>query len=170
LAHPFSGEPAPEPTDMALSRRGFIVGTVGASVALALPTWAAGAAGAAGAPTAADFQEVCAALANGRKVVGPDAPSYLAALTGPGEGDALGALVKIVRTTPPGELDAAIRAKGLDELANEIVAMVYSGETGTGDKIQVVSYEDALVWDALPYTKPSAECGGEFGYWSAPGS
>lgn len=33
---------------------------------------------------------------------------------------------------------------------------------------KIVSYLGAAVWLALPFTKPPGECGGAFGYWSAP--
>ena len=161
---PFSSQSALEPASgTALDRRAFIVGTFGISAALVFPAWAAD------APTAGDFQQICAALANGRKIGTADAAAYLAALSGRETNGALTALVEVVRTTPTSELDAVIKAKGLDAAANEVVATVYSGVIETGGQVQVITYEDALVWEALPYTKPSGQCGGEFGYWSAPG-
>jgi hypothetical protein len=32
----------------------------------------------------------------------------------------------------------------------------------------VLDYTDALVWNALPFTKPPGRCGGAFGYWADP--
>jgi hypothetical protein len=32
----------------------------------------------------------------------------------------------------------------------------------------VATFTDALVWNALTFTKPWAECGGETGYWANP--
>jgi hypothetical protein len=66
-------------------------------------------------------------------------------------------------------------------IANAIVAAWYSGlystvPRGTGasnhplrGRVQrVATFTDALVWNALTFTKPWAECGGETGYWADP--
>ena len=56
------------------------------------------------------------------------------------------------------------------ELANAIVAAWYSGVYTTnaqGDQA-VSDFTGALVWNALAFTKPFAECGGETGYWAEP--
>lgn len=54
------------------------------------------------------------------------------------------------------------------ELANAIVAAWYSGIYESGSGQALATYTDALVWNALTFTKPFAECGGETGYWSEP--
>jgi hypothetical protein len=33
---------------------------------------------------------------------------------------------------------------------------------------EVVDFTQALVWNALTFTKPWGECGGETGYWADP--
>ncbi|MCP4383277.1 MAG: ribonucleotide-diphosphate reductase subunit alpha [Hyphomicrobiales bacterium] len=53
-------------------------------------------------------------------------------------------------------------------LANAIVAAWYSGLYDTGNSQAVADFTGALVWSALTFTKPFAECGGETGYWSDP--
>jgi hypothetical protein len=66
-------------------------------------------------------------------------------------------------------------------LANAIVAAWYSGlyttvPKGSGQqnhplrqRIQkVATFDQALVWKALAFTKPWGECGGETGYWADP--
>jgi hypothetical protein len=66
-------------------------------------------------------------------------------------------------------------------LANAIVAAWYSGlyttvPVGRGasnhplrDTVQkVATFDQALVWSALSFTKPWAECGGDTGYWANP--
>ncbi|MBN8996010.1 MAG: hypothetical protein J0H94_12355 [Rhizobiales bacterium] len=55
-----------------------------------------------------------------------------------------------------------------DELANAIVAAWYTGlyETGWGQAVS--DFNGALVWAAMTYTKPWANCGGETGYWADP--
>lgn len=57
-------------------------------------------------------------------------------------------------------------------LANAIVAAWYTGvyDSGTG-KQAVATYTDALLWNALSFTKPLGWCGGSTGYWArAPGT
>ena len=51
------------------------------------------------------------------------------------------------------------------ELANAIVAAWYSGLYDTGKGQAVSDFTGALVWNALTFTKPWAECGGQTGYW-----
>jgi hypothetical protein len=66
-------------------------------------------------------------------------------------------------------------------IANAIVAAWYSGLYTTvpkgagasnhplrGRVQRVATFTDALVWNALTFTKPWAECGGETGYWADP--
>lgn len=52
------------------------------------------------------------------------------------------------------------------ELANAIVAAWYSGVYDTGKGQAVADFTGALLWNALDFTKPFAECGGETGYWA----
>jgi hypothetical protein len=54
------------------------------------------------------------------------------------------------------------------ELANAIVAAWYSGVYDSGQGPAVAGFEEALLWQAMSFTKPFAECGGETGYWSEP--
>lgn len=37
-----------------------------------------------------------------------------------------------------------------------------------GSITAMISYDEALVWQACDFTKPSATCGGPFGYWANP--
>jgi hypothetical protein len=52
------------------------------------------------------------------------------------------------------------------DLANAIVAAWFSGVYNTGSGQAVATFTEALLWDALDFTKPWAECGGETGYWA----
>ena len=62
---------------------------------------------------------------------------------------------------------ATLTGGGADaDLEQRIIAEWYSGLHQTGDGEAVVTYEDALLWDALDYTKPMGWCGGETGYWA----
>lgn len=54
------------------------------------------------------------------------------------------------------------------ELSNSIVTAWYTGESPNPDDLQVLDYTDALIWDAIDYTKPMGYCGGEVGYWADP--
>ncbi len=59
-------------------------------------------------------------------------------------------------------------------LADAVVAAWYSGVVTTGGQGSqgtgqvVADFTGALVWQALTFTKPWAECGGETGYWADP--
>ena len=73
--------------------------------------------------------------------------------------------------TPPTTL-AAIEQRGIFEqaetrtLANKITEYWYTGiyETAEGEEV-VATYVDALIWQALPFTKPTTICGAP-GFWS----
>jgi hypothetical protein len=54
------------------------------------------------------------------------------------------------------------------ELESAIIAAWYSGVYDTGQGKAVASFEQALLWKALTFTKPPSDCGGEMGYWSQP--
>jgi hypothetical protein len=60
---------------------------------------------------------------------------------------------------------------GADEygpLADAIVAAWYSGLYDTANGQAVATFDQALVWTALSFTKPFGSCGGETGYWADP--
>ncbi|TNF18992.1 MAG: ribonucleotide-diphosphate reductase subunit alpha [Rhodobacteraceae bacterium] len=57
---------------------------------------------------------------------------------------------------------------GDSDLADEIVATWYTGISPDPDALEVLTYTDALLWQALDYTKPMAFCGGGMGYWADP--
>lgn len=45
----------------------------------------------------------------------------------------------------------------------------YTGQIERADgRIDVIDYDEALVWRACAWTKPPATCGGPFGYWNHP--
>jgi hypothetical protein len=80
---------------------------------------------------------------------------------------ALTQLVDLLETTPPDKINEAVAAARLDQLASSIVSAFYSGQLIEGNKIQLVTYWDALVWQAVKsFTKPPGVCGGGFGYWA----
>lgn len=79
---------------------------------------------------------------------------------------ALTRLVRLAAATPPGQLDGAIKAQSLDTVAETVVVALYSGIVQTPKGPRVVSYDDALVWQACAWTKPNGFCGGVTNYWS----
>ncbi len=52
-------------------------------------------------------------------------------------------------------------------LANAIVGAWYSGVYNTADGQAVATFDQALLWNAMSFTKPFGECGGDTGYWSS---
>lgn len=54
------------------------------------------------------------------------------------------------------------------KIANAVVAAWYSGLSPLPGAREVTGFNEALVWNALTYTKPWGSCGGETGYWSEP--
>jgi hypothetical protein len=51
-------------------------------------------------------------------------------------------------------------------LANAIVAAWYSGVCNTANGQAVATFDGALMWNAMTFTKPFGICGGDTGYWS----
>lgn len=73
----------------------------------------------------------------------------------------------------------AVGHEPVTPLANAIVAAWYSGVYTTmpkdnganpaGETVDAVAtFTQALLWNALSFTKPWGECGGETGYWADP--
>ena len=52
--------------------------------------------------------------------------------------------------------------------ANSIVAAWYSGVCNTASGQTIATFDQALMWNAMTYTKPFGVCGGDTGYWSDP--
>jgi hypothetical protein len=91
-----------------------------------------------------------------------------AAFATPARRAGLRQLARVAAASAPAQLDAAIRAAGLDGLVNDLVAAWYSGVVKTPHGEKVVTYTGAMMWTAMKYTKPMGVCGGPFGYWSGP--
>lgn len=67
-----------------------------------------------------------------------------------------------------GDIADMIAGESNDELAGAIIAAWYSGKSPDPDALDVLTYTDALTWQAIEYTKPMAYCGGAMGYWADP--
>jgi len=116
------------------------------------------------APEAAAFARTTAALTGYPQPDPATAGKVMRALSTPQRASSLRALIALVASTPARELDAAIAARKLDKVANDLVAAWYSGMVDG----KVVLYTDALVWTAMAYSKPMGICGGVTGYWADP--
>ncbi len=140
-----------------LSRRDLVLAGVGAAIA---------AAGAGGFPTALfaqasvsveQFLALSEKLTETKALDVDIAKTLLGGFLATGNGASLAEMVKE-------EADYT----SYTDLANAIVAAWYSGVYDSGSGQAVAAFTDALVWDALTFSKPWAECGGETGYWSEP--
>lgn len=83
--------------------------------------------------------------------------------------DKLQALAKVVRENPGDLLTPAITAAGLDDVANRIIEVFYTGIVTRDGKKVVLHYVDTLQWETmLDFTKAPSRCGAEFGFWNFP--
>ncbi|HEY8242151.1 MAG TPA: sugar dehydrogenase complex small subunit [Casimicrobiaceae bacterium] len=124
-------------------------------------------------PSAADLASfsVLSAALNGVPVDDPLAAArVMRVFDTPARRASWKALATLVASTPPDELDAALKTQRLDALANEIVSTWYSGVANVAGGQQAVLYLNALMWGAMTYTKPMGVCGGPTGYWADPPS
>ena len=76
-------------------------------------------------------------------------------------------LARLAATTPAAQLGDAIAAASLGAAAETVVAALYSGVVDTPRGPLVISYDQALVWQAVAWTKPNAFCGGQTNYWAS---
>jgi fructose 5-dehydrogenase small subunit len=80
----------------------------------------------------------------------------------------LAKLAALATNTPPDQLDAALKAAGLERTAEIVVVALYTGAVDGPKGPIIVSYDQALVWQACGWTKPNAFCGGPTNYWANP--
>lgn len=135
------------------SRREFLLAGLAAAIA------AAGAGGfpaalfAAAPVTLEQFMALSARLTQAGDLDPAIGEKYLGGFLASGQGEGL----------------AQLAAGGsVPELAAAIVAAWYSGVYETGRGEAVAGFDQALLWRAMGFTKPFADCGGETGYWSKP--
>ena len=93
--------------------------------------------------------------------------AMLDALTQAVGGATLARLATVAASTPAAQLGPAIAGAGLAAPAETVVAALFSGIVDTPRGPRVISYDQALVWQALAWTKPNAFCGGETNYWAS---
>ena len=142
-----------------LNRRDLLLRSLAAAIA------AAGAGGfpsalyAAAAVTLDQFLVLSKALTEAADLDPDMGTKLLGGFLATGHGDGLAKLVA-------GE--AELELANAPDLANAIVAAWYSGVYDSGQGPAVAGFEQALLWQAMSFTKPFADCGGETGYWSEP--
>jgi len=83
--------------------------------------------------------------------------------------DKLQALASVVRENPGDLLTGAITTAGMDDVANRVIEVFYTGIVTKDGKKVVVHYLDTLQWEAMAdFTKAPSRCGAEFGFWNFP--
>lgn len=83
-------------------------------------------------------------------------------------GAALLAGLLAARDPPRLQRELADAARSPDSpLAATIIAAWYSGVLEVDGQARLLAYGDALLWQALDFTKPPGQCGGATGYWAA---
>ena len=83
--------------------------------------------------------------------------------------DKLQALATVVRENPGDTMTPAITAAGMDDVANRVIEVFYTGIVTKDGKKVVVHYLDTLQWEAMAdFTKAPSRCGAEFGFWNFP--
>lgn len=112
---------------------------------------------AAAAPTPEQFIAMSRTLTGQPSLDSGMAQTILDAFMAAGQGDEL---ARLIADPDP--------ARSQAKIADAVVAAWYSGLSPLPGARQVTGFNEALVWDALSYTKPWGSCGGETGYWGEP--
>lgn len=93
--------------------------------------------------------------------------ALLRALASAVGGKTLAQVAQLASTTPAASLDGALRNAGLESAAVTILVALASGVVNGPQGAVVITYSEALAWQAVPWTKPSALCGGMTDYWAS---
>jgi hypothetical protein len=140
---------------MTMTRRDAIVRSVAAAIAAAGPAGFPSELFAQTGLTADEFLSLSERL-TGVEDLDPDAANTL-----------LGGFVATGRAPALADL-ARLDPVPASPLADAIVAAWYSGLYDSGQGTAVADFNGALVWNALGFTKPFGNCGGDLGYWADP--
>lgn len=156
--------------NLSLSRRDLILAAVGAAIASAGTVGFPSALFAQSSVTPEQFAALSERLTGTTNLDLTVATTILGGFLATGHGDEIARLVNETFDS-------------FTPIANAIVAAWYSGlyttvPTGTGASdhplrqrvTRVATFDQALVWNALSFTKPWGACGGGTGYWSEPPS
>ena len=112
------------------------------------------------------FADLSRSLAGYAYADAATASAMLDALTQAVGADALRRIATLAAVTPPAQLGAELRTAGLATQAETLVTALCTGQVDTPAGPRVISYDNALIWQALAWTKPNAWCGGVTGYWT----
>lgn len=149
----------------AARRRQLLQGIAALAVAGAVP-----AAAAQPAPSSAQFAAFTRAMTGYAWQDDAAAAAMLRTLSAAVGATTLARVADLARGTPPDALTGALAAAGLERAAVTIVTALYTGVVDTPKGPVVLTYVSAIAWQAVPWTKPNALCGGITNYWaSAPG-
>jgi hypothetical protein len=122
--------------------------------------------GAAAAVGAARFAALSTTLTGFAYQDAALASAMLRALTDAVGADALARMATLAAVTAPDRLGDELRIAGVDKEAQAVLVALYSGVVTTPGGPVVLTYEQALAWQAVPWTKPNADCGGMTNYWA----
>ncbi len=126
-----------------------------------------GVARAAAAPLDAARYKAMATTLTGFAYADPAlAARMLAALTEAVGADALAKIATLAAVTAPARLDGELAIAGLSHAAATVVTALMSGIVETPKGTTVLAYNEALAWQAVPWTKPNGVCGGMIDYWA----
>ena len=95
------------------------------------------------------------------------ASSMLEALAGAVGNDALDRIATLAAVIAPDRLGDELRIAGLERQATTVIVALHSGVVATAKGPVVLTYDQALAWQAVPWTKPNAQCGGVTDYWAS---
>ena len=96
------------------------------------------------------------------------ANDMLSALRAAVGADALRRIATLATVIPAGQLTNELRIAGLARQAEIVITALYTGVVDTPKGPRVLTYDNALIWQALPWTKPNTYCGGITNYWADP--
>ncbi len=116
--------------------------------------------------TAARFA-VLSRTTTGFAFTDPDAASdMLRALTATVGATDLAKIANLAAVIAPAQLADELRIAGVDVAAMKVMTALLTGMIDTPQGRTVITYDNALAWQAVPWTKPNALCGGEIDYWA----
>jgi len=157
------------PPPRGVSRRKLLQGLAALAASAWMPPVLAQ--GSASAPSAARFAALSTTLTGFAYKDPALAAAMLKALTDAVGADVLAKIATLAAVTAPDRLSAELRIAGVEQQAQAVLVALYSGVVNTPGGSVVLTYEQALAWQAVPWTKPNADCGGMTNYWAkAPGA
>lgn len=119
------------------------------------------------APLSAARFAVLSRTVTGFTFTDPDtATAMLRALTAAVGATDLAKIANLAAVIAPAQLADELRIAGVDAAAIKVMTALLTGMIDTPQGKVVITYDQALAWQAVPWTKPNALCGGEIDYWS----